>query len=62
MNVNQNRFWVIGGRFRDMTFSDVNEPALFGPFDSHRDAFDVWRRMTAASTANALTRYMIAAE
>jgi hypothetical protein len=62
MSTNPNRFWVIGGQFRDMTFTTIREPALSGPFGTHRDAMDEWRKLSALSSASALTRYMITAE
>jgi hypothetical protein len=62
MNTNSNRFWVIGVQFRDMTFTAIREPALSGPFPTHRDAMDEWRRLSAATSASALTRFMITAE
>jgi hypothetical protein len=56
------RFWVIGGEFRDMQFSALHHPQIHGPYTERRDAFDEWRRLTAASTARATVRFHITAE
>ncbi len=61
--MSKKRFWVIGGEHADMQFTRFKDrPQCFGPFPSRSDAHDEWRRLTAATTHQATTRFRIAAE
>jgi hypothetical protein len=58
------QFWVVGGPFRDMTFSSLKEGGaeLYGPFRSYREAHDCWRERAETTRAIATTRYTVVAD
>ncbi len=58
------RYWVIGGEYRSTRFEELKPGTekLMGPFPSMYDARKVWRDISMASSACAMTRYAITAE
>jgi len=54
-------YWVVGGRYRDASFSDLHEGGgeLFGPFPSYSEALASWRERTATTRAQATVRYTV---
>lgn len=56
------QFWVIGGEFRDTSFSEiVNGPIeAFGPFADYDSALQLWRERAHATKPLAHVRYTIA--
>jgi Domain of unknown function (DUF4170) len=54
-------FWVVGGRYRDASFADLQEGSgeLFGPFLSYGEALASWRERTATTRAQATVRYTV---
>jgi hypothetical protein len=59
----QTQFWVIGGDYRDHSFTHVIDGTLqvAGPFADRAEATRVWREHAHASRYRATTRYTIAA-
>ncbi len=59
-----NRFWVIGGEYRTTGFEDLKPGTekLLGPYPSLFDARQVWRGLSMASSACAMTRFAITTE
>ena len=54
------RFWVIGGEYRDCDFRQLCEDCrAFGPFGSYGEAEEVWRERSTESRPVALMRYSI---
>lgn len=58
------RFWVVGGKYRDMNFTDLvpGTENVFGPFPTRRDAEETWRRISENHRSQCLTRFVITAE
>jgi len=58
------QFWVIGGEYRDLTFSQLIDGTsrVEGPFQTYEDAHRVWRDRTKASQSEACTRFTIASQ
>jgi len=54
-------YWVVGGRYRDSSFADLEEGTgeLVGPFPSYRAALASWRERTAATRSQATMRYTV---
>jgi hypothetical protein len=63
MTMNQ-QFWVIGGTYRDLTFSQLIDGTsrVEGPFQTYEAAQRVWRECTQASRSEACTRFTIAGQ
>jgi hypothetical protein len=58
------RFWVIGGEYRDCAFSKI-EPGtekISGPFGDELHARMEWQRLTFRDKCGATERYTIAIE
>jgi hypothetical protein len=56
------QFWVIGGEFRDTSFSEIvdGEVEAFGPFTSYDRALQLWKERSQATRPLAHVRYTIA--
>lgn len=54
-------YWVVGGRYSDTGFtrSAGGAEERIGPFNSEREALDVWRRKAWETVDDALARYRI---
>ena len=53
-------FWVVGGRFRDVSFAALNSAGeLHGPFGSYADAMTCWRDRTNATRSEATVRFTV---
>lgn len=61
---NNTRFWVVGGKYRDMNFSDIvpGTENVFGPFSTRRQAEETWRSVSQEHRSQCLTRFVITAE
>ncbi|WP_334177069.1 hypothetical protein [Pseudoxanthobacter sp.] len=61
---NNTRFWVVGGKYSDMNFSDIvpGTENVFGPFPTRRQAEDTWRQVSHEHRSQCLTRFVITAE
>lgn len=59
----QKEFWVVGGRFQDVSFAalDQGEGELHGPFDSYSAALIRWRERTAETRSRATARFTVVA-
>ena len=58
------RFWVVGGEYRDCAFSEI-EPGterISGPFADEIKARTEWQRLTFRDHLAATHRYVIAQE
>ena len=58
------RYWVIGGEYRDCAFREI-EPGtetMSGPFHNESRARTEWQRLTFRDNIPATTRYAIAVE
>ena len=53
-------WWVVGGRYADVSFTKITwcAPAL-GPFSRRADAEGAWRRLSFAYAADGLVRFSI---
>jgi hypothetical protein len=56
------QFWVVGGEFRDTSFSEIvdGEVEAFGPFPSYDTALQLWKERSQATRPLAHVRYTIA--
>ena len=55
------QFWVIGGEFRDTSFSEmIADAEAFGPFPSYDKALQLWKERSQATRPLAHVRYTIA--
>ncbi len=56
------QFWVIGGEFRDTSFSEIVDGAVeaFGPFPTYDTALRLWKERSQATRPLAHVRYTIA--
>ncbi len=56
-------FWVVGGRYRDVSFVDIAEGGAeaYGPFASYEAAMRVWSDRSDRTRAMAAMRYSIVA-
>lgn len=63
-NINNQRFWVIGGVYADMSFQAIRDGAqrMFGPFETREEAQAMWKSLSIEHSSSALTRFAIAAE
>jgi len=52
-------FWVVGGRFGDMSFAALNAGELHGPFGNYADALVCWRERTNATRSEATVRFTV---
>ena len=54
-------YWVVGGRYRDASFADLQEGSgeLHGPFVSYDEALASWRERTATTRSQATVRYTV---
>jgi hypothetical protein len=58
------RYWVVGGDYRDCRFSDI-EPGtelVHGPYEDELKARTEWQRLTFRDHCGATTRYSICVE
>ena len=53
------RYWVIGGRYLDMTFQRRGWSEVIGPFTTRYDAEAAWREISFAYTHDARVRFTI---
>jgi hypothetical protein len=61
MNATTQQFWVIGGEFRDTSFSEmIDDAEAFGPFPSYDTALRLWKERSQATRPLAHVRYTIA--
>lgn len=58
------QFWVIGGEYRDLTFTDLvsGTSRIEGPFPTYEAAQRVWRDRTQESRSIACMRFTIASQ
>lgn len=58
------RFWVIGGEYRDCRFDEVvpGTEEISGPFPNPVRARTEWQRLTFRDRGGATTRYTICVE
>lgn len=56
-----NQFFVIGGRYSDLEFTQIIEGTahVLGPFNEYDEAQQVWRECSRASRSDATARYAI---
>lgn len=56
-------FWVVGGRYRDLSFAEVADGGTeaYGPFASYEAAMRVWSDCSDRTRAMAAMRYSIVA-
>jgi hypothetical protein len=56
-------FWVIGGKYRDVDFSALEEGGgeMYGPFGSYEEAHRSWVDRVRATRSLAEVRYQIVA-
>jgi len=54
------RYWVIGGRYTDLTFQHRSWSEVMGPFASRYDAEACWRKVSFLYTHDARVRFTIA--
>jgi hypothetical protein len=54
-------FWVIGGRYRDVSFRDIEEGSMeaYGPFPRYEDALSSWSSHSARTSSLASVRYSV---
>jgi hypothetical protein len=54
-------FWVVGGRYRDTSFTDLEEGAAeaYGPFARYDDALRTWSSHSSRTRAYASVRYSV---
>jgi hypothetical protein len=54
-------YWVVGGRYRDASFADLQEGSgeLYGPFPTYGEALASWRDRTAGTRSQATVRYTV---
>ena len=60
----QQRYWVIGGEYRNCQFDEVvpGTEEISGPFPDELRARTEWQRLTFRDRCGATTRYAIAVE
>ena len=60
----QQRYWVIGGEYRNCQFDEVvpGTEEISGPFPDELRARTEWQRLTFRDRCGATTRYSIAVE
>lgn len=60
----EQRYWVIGGNYRDLDFTALRDgtETLIGPFDREEDARSEWKRVSFANKSTATARYAIVSE
>ena len=58
------QFWVIGGTYRDLTFSQLVDGTsrVEGPFPTYETAQRVWKERALESRSEACTRFTIAGQ
>jgi len=58
------RYWVIGGEYRDCAFRDLQPgtETVSGPFSDELKARMEWQRLTFRDRCGATTRYSICVE
>jgi hypothetical protein len=59
------RFWVIGGEYTDTSFSQLapgKTEERYGPFQTYREAYDVWSARARATIDDATVRFRIIEE
>jgi hypothetical protein len=54
-------FWVVGGRYRDVQFKDLEEGGAeaYGPFFRYEDALSSWSSHSARTRSFASVRYSV---
>jgi len=60
----EQRYWVIGGNYRDLDFSALRDGTemLLGPFEREEDAKSEWKRVSFENKSTATARFAIVAE
>jgi hypothetical protein len=61
--MNTQQYWVVGGRYNDMSFSQMVEGTkrIEGPFRNYTEAEAAWRAHTDETRSDACIRYTIVA-
>jgi hypothetical protein len=61
--MNTQQYWVVGGRYNDMSFSRVVDGTqrIEGPFNSYTEAEQAWKAHTNDTRSDACMRYTIVA-
>jgi len=58
--MNMQEYWVVGGRYRDLSFSTLEEtPEAYGPFDRYEEARRAWSEQSTRTRSTASVRYSI---
>lgn len=59
----QQEYWVVGGRYRDTSFTAMTEGGAeaYGPFSRYEDARQSWADCNAGTRSQASVRYSIVA-
>ncbi|MCP4309401.1 MAG: hypothetical protein GY788_31920 [bacterium] len=57
----QKEYWVVGGRYRDISFTALTDGGAeaYGPFTRYDDALRSWSDCNAETRAQAAVRYSI---
>ena len=60
----EQRYWVIGGNYRDLEFSALRDGSetILGPFEREEDARSEWKRVSFEHKSNATARFLIVAQ
>ena len=53
------RYWVVGGRYADLSFKACVAPQALGPFPTRYDAEACWRQVSFAHAHEARVRFTI---
>jgi hypothetical protein len=57
------RFWVIGGDYSCLAFTNLRESAtVVGPFEDRDQAREAWKTLSREHSSRATTRFSIASE
>jgi len=58
------RYWVVGGEFRSPEFAELIDGTgrIWGPFETHGDAENVWREESVQQRWRWCTRFTIVEE
>lgn len=59
-----NRYWVVGGEYKDTRFSELRDGTskVLGPFEDYGMARATWQAEAEATRSNAYMRFTIARE
>jgi hypothetical protein len=58
------RYWVVGGKFQSLEFDTLTDGTgrIWGPFETHSGAEDVWRDVSEQHRWSCCTRFTIVQE